>query len=184
MVYFSKFISLILFLTLMNACAPAIHTDFDRDFNFSQLKTYALLTENHPNTGIDLLDGPLVSKRITKSLNDNLQAHGYINSANPDFYVVYQLGTKTERSRALEPGYGFGYFGGYYGRGIYSSNFYNEYKKAVLIIRLYKDRDKSVLLWQGLSEKTLQKSSTGAAYIDKLIHQMVTSILKKFPPEQ
>ncbi len=183
MVYFSKFISLMLLLTLMNACAPIIHTDFDRDFNFSQLKNYELLTENHPNTGLDILDGPLVSKRIIQSLNVTLQAHGYINSSSSDFYVVYQLETKTERSRALEPGYDFGYFGGYYGHGIYSSNFYNEYKKAVLVIKLYRDRNKSVLLWQGLSEKKLQTRSTDAAYIDKLIHQMVTSILKKFPPK-
>jgi len=141
------------------------------------------LPENQSNTGLAMLDGPLVGKRITQSVNDILQAKGYVNSSTPDFYVVYQLGTKTEYSRALDPGYGFGYFGGYYGRGIHSNNFYEEYEKAVLIIRVYRDRSKSVLLWRGLSEKKLQKRSTGAAYIDKLIHQMVTGILNKFPPK-
>jgi len=182
--YLLKFMGLILLLTIFNACAPAVHTDFDRSFNFTLLKNYALLPENRSGTGLARLGGPLVSKRIIQSLNDSLQAKGYINaSSRPDFYVAYQLGTKTEHGREPGPVYGFGSFGGYYGRGLHGSNFYEEYEKAVLIIRLYRDRNKSVLLWKGISEKKLQDRSTGARDIDNMIHQMVTGILNKFPPE-
>ncbi len=181
--YLSKLMGLILLLTIFNACAPAVHTDFDRSFDFTLLKNYALLPENQSNTGLAMLDGPLVGKRITQSVNDILQAKGYINTSGPDFYVSYQLGTKTEHGREPGPVYGFGYFGGYYGRGLHGSDFYEEYEKAVLIIRMYRDRNKSVLLWKGISEKKLPDRSTGAKDIDNMIHQMVMRILNKFPPE-
>jgi len=185
MVYGSKFFALVLFSILLAACAPAVHTDFDRGFDFSQLKNYVLLTEEQSNVDRTMLGGPLVSKRITESLNNIFQARGYSKSPSPDFYVSYQLETKTIQSRALGLGYGYGlgYFGDYYGRGLHGSNYYEEYEKAVLIILLYKDRSKSTLLWRGLSEKKLQKRSTNAKYIDSLIHQMVAEILKKFPPK-
>lgn len=173
----------ILLLLIASACAPIVHTDFDRAFNFGNLKKYALLPAEQTNTSNMMLDGPLISKRMTQSLNDTLQANGYITSFSPDFYVGYQFGTKMEYSGGSGLGYGVGFFGNNVGLSMYNGGFLEQDEKAVLTISIYDDRKKSVLLWRGASEKTLNERSTSAKDIDKLVHEMVTVILSKFPPK-
>jgi len=181
MITVSKYTGILLLMALLSACAPAVHTDFDRAFNFGTLKSYALMPAEPSQAG-PLLQGPLIDKRLNQALQNGLIANGYNKSSHPDFYVRYRLATKTEISGGSGLGYGLGYFGGNMGVGMHSGGYPQQSDKAVLTISFYDGKDQSILLWRGVTEKRISKHNTGAGYIDRLIDELVDVILSKFPP--
>ncbi len=178
------FLKFLILTSLLQACTPSVHTDFDRSFNFSNTHYYTILPDTLPQTSNSMFNSALVSKRIRNSIHDQLTSKGYQTSNNPDIYIVYQLATRFSHD-ARQSGFGYGLggsIGGNFGLGINSGFAYDEYQEVSLTISLYQDEEKSILLWRGTSEKELKKSSTKPEYIDQLIDNMVTAILAAYPP--
>jgi len=179
----SKYISIFLLMSLLSACMPAVHSDFDRTFNFSALKSYALMPTVASHTGT-LMSGPLISKNISQALQDALAAKGYSKSTHPDFYVRYRLTSRAVIRSSPRLGYGLGYFGGNMGLGMYGGGYAEQYEMAVLTISIYDGQNQSALLWRGVTEKAMSSASTGADYINSLIKELITAVLNKFPPKK
>lgn len=167
---------------LMAGCAPVIHTDYDRSFDFAQLKTYTLLpiTDAHDQTG--MLGGSLVNARVRNALDHDLRAKGFSSSDRADFRIEFRFDSKRE-------GYGDG--GAFYHRpGLGGSGFgwsdplrYREHEILVMTISIYDAREKTHLLWRGVAEDIWSKADTDAAYLDALIGGLVTTIMQRFPPQ-
>jgi len=178
------FLKILVLTSLLHACAPTVHTDFDRSFNFSNTHYYKILPDMLSQARNSILNSTLVSKRIRNSIHDQLTSKGYQASNNPDIYISYQLDTRfSHDSRQSGLGYGIGgSIGGNFALGVSSGFAYEEYQEVSLTISLYQDEEKSILLWRGTSEKELKKSSTNPEYIDQLIGDMVVAILALYPP--
>src|SRR5262245_932605 len=85
---------LLVILSSIGACAQSIQTDYDRSFNLAKLKTYRFLEQTRP-PGDPLAATPLNDRRIHTALDTQLQAQGFQQNDQPDFYIAYYVTTRT-----------------------------------------------------------------------------------------
>lgn len=172
-------ILLLTFLFLLG-CTPVlkVHTDYDKQVDFSKYKTFSFYGFTDKTSGISELN----RNRIIKAINTEMIAHGFKQvDTNPDLYVnaTTILKEKTQISSTNYYGYGGVYRPYYWGPG-YSGTDYNvyTYNEGALIIDIIDGASKN-LIWQ----------STGNQEIDVPLHDpdtfipnAVKKILAPFPP--
>jgi hypothetical protein len=86
-------------LALVLGCSSvSIKHDYDKDANFAAYKTYAWLavpTDAAGSVKAALERNSLLDKRIKESVNKQMAAKGYTQSAdNPDFVLLYHTGAE------------------------------------------------------------------------------------------
>ena len=98
----------------------SVKSDYDKNFDFSQLRTYSFKTDRASND--PLSTNTLEAGRIQNALTAQLEANGFTQATgSPDFIVAFYSRTKqktqVESTGGFGPGFGpgFGRFG--YGRG-------------------------------------------------------------------
>jgi len=175
-------IAALAFIILFSGCAPSVHSDYDRTFDFTTLNHYTLTGSGSMRTGNPILDGPLVDQRLRRSLHSALRAKSFSSAETADFHVSYQLRSKTETDSDSDLGYGLGYIGGNVGVGLSSGGAAYSYETAVLSVSIYQGAGQKNLIWQGVAKKALKERSTGPDYMDSLINTLVGAVLKPFPP--
>lgn len=165
---------------LVSGCAPVVHTDFDRSFDFTQLKRYEITPVDESDSGFEMLSGALVGERVRVALDKALHGRDFIAAKDADFRIGYRFDGKRE-------GYGDSSF--YYRPTIGGAGFtwsdplrYREHEILVMTISIYDSKPASRLLWRGAAEEIWSKSSTDAEYLDALIDSLVTTIMQRFPP--
>ncbi|PKH05378.1 DUF4136 domain-containing protein [Moritella sp. Urea-trap-13] len=181
-----------LFSLVLTACSTVtVSTDYDQSADFSALKGFAWLPESAKvEKESAYLNNRIMDVRITKVVNQQLIAQGFSFSSAPDFYVNYSITSekKTDiRSYDNYSGYGpsWGWGVGYGHRGMslnaHTETRVDEYQQGSLIIDVI-DPKSLELVWRGIGSKRLPES-TDAAEMDKLVANIVKSILVKFPPK-
>ena len=144
-----KIFRAILTLSLMLAAIPAlaisIKTDYDKNYNFGELKTFAFQNQKRGNND-PLKTNTLMSSRIKDSLTTQLEANGYKqNDDNPNFYVAYYAGSK-EKLDIESFGYGYPrYWRWGFGNDIWT-RYYTEGSIVVDVIEAKNNQ----LVWRGL----------------------------------
>ena len=108
----------LLMLFAVPASAQKVHVDYDSEFDFQSVKTFAW--SSTPDTSLEEKD-PLLHSRIVNGIEHHLSMAGFTEvKDNPDMYVTYHTSTE-ERLSLNTTHYGYGYpgswHGGYYGRG-------------------------------------------------------------------
>jgi len=102
---------LLLLAVLPPAFGASTKSDYQKDFDFSQLHTFAFRTERDAKD--PLTAKTLEAQRIQSALASQLQANGYTQAPdNPDFIVAFYSRTqqKTQvNSFGYGPGWGWGY---------------------------------------------------------------------------
>ena len=161
-----------LVLLLANAAlAQKVTTDFAKDADFQQYKTFMWIKEPKPAN-------PLVAQRIVDDVNAALAAKGLkLVTADADVAIAAHAATRTERS--LDTLYdGFG--GGWRWRGGFGSatTQVNTYEIGTLVIDLFDARTKEAL-WRGTATKTLSDSPQKNA---ENLNKAVARMFKDFPP--
>src|ERR1700704_5431180 len=85
-------------------------SDYEKNFDFSQLHTFAFKTDRASND--PLSTNTLEAGRIQNALASQLEANGFSQSSqNPDFIVAFYLRSKQRtqiQSSGFGPGFGFG----------------------------------------------------------------------------
>lgn len=157
-------------LTTAAAVAQQVKTDYDRNANFSQYKTYSW-------SKVQTKD-PLLVDRIKSAVNSALGAKGLTQvDSGGDISIVAMEMTKNQQT--LNTFYDGG-FGGWRWGGFGDATTTTEtYKVGTLVIDLFDTRSKE-LLFRGSSSDTLSNNS------DKNIKNLdkgVTKMFKHFPPE-
>ena len=153
-------------LLAASAQAQSVQTDYDRSFNFSNLKTFGFAGQSRSATD-PLANDSLNDGRIKAAVESQLIANGYRTDVNPDFVVVYYVTTKNKLS-VQDFGYGPPrWFGG---RNISV----NQYSEGTLLVDFI-DTKTNQVIWRGRASGTLEMKG-----VDKKISKSVEKLVKQF----
>jgi hypothetical protein len=156
------------------ALGQKVQTDFDRQANFSQYKTYSWQEIKPANS--------LWDARIKDAVGAQLAARGWTQVENGgDVAVVAIKTTKTQRTLqtfydGMGGGWGWRRFGG--GGFGESTTTEQDYKEGTLVVDLYDAKSKQ-LIWRGSAEDTL---SDNAGKNEKTLDKGVVKMFNTFPP--
>ncbi len=168
---------LFLFVVLSSCSSVRVATDYDREANFDNYKTFAFFKPGIDKAEISDLD----KRRILKAIETELMAKGYTKSENPDLLV--SIFTKSnQRVDVYNNAWGNGAWGwGGYGRWGWGGSQVSTQTEGVLYIDLV-DAAKKELIWQGsgtgnLATKNVEKK-------EARIKEFVSEMMAQFPPEK
>jgi hypothetical protein len=162
-----------------------VATDFNPEFDFGKLKTYAWEPQESAPAGDVRIDNALVNDRVVSAVDVQLAEKGYrMNRAAPDFYVAW-LGAIDRKLRIdaindFHDPYGYGSY-----RCCWPYNvrtYVSEYDVGILIIDILSASDRK-LVWRGSAKDYLSESGTPEEKI-RNTSAAVSAILSKFPPSQ
>jgi hypothetical protein len=164
------------------ACAPAfaqdVKTDFDKDANFSTIKTFALKIGTSWNNQIS-------EKRISDEIAQTLTEKGWKQvDANPDALVL--LHGATEKQKTLNTfysgmggygGYGYRGWGGMGGMGTATTT-ESEYLVGTLVVDIFDAKSKALIFRGTASDEISDKPEKNIKKVEKASNKM----FKSFPP--
>ncbi len=169
---------LLLMIGLGSCSSVRVLSDYDRDANFSDYKSYAFY-----KTGIDKAQiSDLDKKRILKAIETEMNARGFVKSDTPDLLVSIFTKEKERVDVYNNPwGWGWGYWAPYYwGWPGYYGNNVNTSTEGSLYIDLIDAKTKD-LVWQGRGVGTLNNTSN-IERKEQRIREFVSQILQQYPP--
>lgn len=170
---------LIAVLLVVSSCSSVrVATDYDKNANFNQYKTFAFY-----KTGIDKVEiSDLDKRRILRAIEAELLAKGFTKSENPDLLI--SLFTKShQRVDVYNNAWGYGGWGwGGYGPWGWGWNTMqptvSTSSQGALYIDLI-DANKKELVWQGMGTGYLTQNVEKK---DERIKEFVSKIMEKYPP--
>jgi hypothetical protein len=163
-----------IFLFAGNSSAQQVKTDYDRNANFGQYKTYCWEQVKTQD--------PLYVARIKSAVNAALAAKGWTQVASGGDVSIIAI-EMTQNQQTLNTFYdGFGggwgwrrFGGGGFGEATTTTE---TYKVGTLVVDLFDTKTKQ-LVWRGTSSDTLSNNSDkNIKNLDKGVEKM----FKKFPP--
>ena len=176
-----KIATLFLFISILLSCdSIRVSSDYNKDIDFSNFKTYAFSKNGIDKVRINDTD----KKRILKAIDVELYNKGFRKTTiDPDFTINFF--TKTNQNINYYPSnnyYGsivqshYGDIGHYAGSWYLNSFNYNE---GVLFIDIV-DNKKNELMWQGVGKGYIYSDKPDKK--DEKINAIVSKILLQFPP--
>lgn len=170
-----KTLPLLVILLVATSCSSVrVATDYDKNANFNNYKTFAFY-----KTGIDKAEiSDLDKRRILRAIEAELIAKGFTKSENPDLLI--SLFTKS-REKINVYNNGFGPYGYGWGWNPWYWNNYNTVShstEGVLYIDLI-DANKKELVWQGMGTGYLTRNMEQK---EERIKEFVSKIMEKYPP--
>lgn len=167
----------LLLLFVLGACSSVrVYSDFDKNVDFSQFKTYAF-----QKSGIDRVQvSELDKKRILRAIDAELSKKGMTKSDTPD--ILVNILTKEREKLDVNQfnagwGYGWGYGWNPYLWG--GNTFVTSSTEGTLYIDLI-DAKKKELVWEGQGVGYLTENR---ARKEEQINEFVSKILAQFPPK-
>lgn len=171
-----KVIPVLMLVVLVASCSSVrVASDYDKNANFNQYKTFAFY-----KTGIDKAEiNDLDKRRILRAIESELMAKGFTKSETPDLLV--SIFTKSrEKVNVYNNGFGpYGYGWGwspYYWNSGYSS--VSTSTEGTLYVDLI-DANKKELVWQGMGVGYISQSMEKK---EERIKEFVAKIMEKYPP--
>ncbi len=160
-------ICLILISTPSSLLAGKVRTDYDKDVDFSQYRTYQWKAGNS-------VESELAHQRIVAALENQLAIEGIRKvDADSDLLVVYHASLKQDFD-IRDTGYGRPRWG--YGREIHL----DKYLVGTLVVD-FVDARSGKLVWRGVATG---KVSDKPEKNEKKIAKAVEKLFKKYPPEK
>jgi len=170
---------LLLFTGLLLSCSSvSVNTDYDKNVNFDQFKTYA-----YDKKGIDKVElSDLDKKRILRAIDAEMALKGFLKSDNPDLLVnIFTQSRERVDVNQFNAGWGYGWGWGWnpwmWGGGMNTS--VSKRIEGTLYIDMI-DAKKKELIWQGVGEGILTQNVNKK---EERINEFVKTILAKYPPE-
>ncbi len=204
-------ISLVFGVAVSGCAGVSVSTDYDRSADFVSMTTYDWLADSEKFGSNMAVDSSAISKtddeqaapdkkvlktnaimhdRIVNTVDLQLTLQGFVQQReDPDFLINYNITSEKKTDVRTYDNYGgygpsWGWGFGYAHRGMaistYSETRVDEYQQGTLIIDII-DPKTNRLIWRGVGSKRLPETSD-VNVMDKLIHEIVSSILQKFPP--
>ena len=176
-----KFLPVIIILLIMTSCVSvSVNTDYDKNTNFTEYKTYAFYKKGIDNVKISDFD----KRRILKAIDSVMVTKNFTKSDTPDMMInFYTDAEKDVTLNSYYAGYGFGWGYGWgwgmgypFGGGTYTSTSI----KGILTIDVI-DTKRNELIWQGTGSGTLNQNREQK---DRIVNNFVSQILLSFPPEK
>lgn len=165
---------LLLALVITSCSSVRVASDYDKNVNFNDYKSFAFY-----KTGIDKAEiSDLDKRRILRAIESELLAKGFTKSENPDLLV--SIFTES-REKINVYNNGWGPYGYGWGWSPWYWNNYNNVSRStegVLYIDLI-DANKKELVWQGQGTGYLTQNVDRK---DERIGEFVSKIMEKYPP--
>ena len=170
-----KTLPLLLLALVVTSCSSVrVASDYDKNANFNEYKSFAFY-----KTGIDKAEiSDLDKRRILRAIETELLAKGFTKSENPDLLVSIFTESR-EQINVYNNGWGpYGYGWGW--SPWYWNNYQNVSRstQGVLYIDLI-DANKKELIWQGQGTGYLTQNVDKK---DERIGEFVNKIMEKYPP--
>lgn len=181
-----KLIPMLLLIVVATSCS-SIRTaaDYDKNANFSNLKTFAFYKPGIDKAEISDLD----KRRILRAIESELLAKGYTKSENPDIFV--SIFTKSQqRVDVYNNAWGYGGWGwggwGAWGAGFgpgwgwgWNQPSVSTRTEGTLYIDFI-DANKKELIWQGMGTGYLVTRDMDKK--EARIKEFVAKVIEKYPP--
>ncbi|MDT0559070.1 DUF4136 domain-containing protein [Ichthyenterobacterium sp. W332] len=170
--------TLVLAIFLISSCSSVkVASDYDKNTNFNDYKTFAFLKSGIDKAEINDLD----KRRILRAIESDLIAKGFTKSENPDMLV--SIFTKArEKVNVYNNG-----VGPYYYNWNWTPWYWNNYNmiskstEGILYIDLI-DAKKRELVWQGQGTGYLVTKSKKVEKKEERINEFVEKIMVEYPP--
>jgi len=164
----------LMFLFAGNSSAQQVKTDYDRNANFGQYKTYSWEQVKTKD--------PLLVDRIKSSVNAALAAKGWtqVASGGDASIIAIEMTQNQQTLNTFYDGFGGGWGWRRFGGGGFgeATTTTETYKVGTLVVDLFDTKTKQ-LVWRGTSSDTLSNNSDkNIKNLDKGVEKM----FKKFPP--
>lgn len=159
-------------LTALVVAAQDVKTDYDRNYDFSQLKTFAVKVGTP-------WGNPLSEQRAQDAVRQQLTAKGWreTDEASADAIAVIHGASKTKQS--LDTFYsGGGWGGGPWGPGM-STTTVNEVNVGTMVVDIFDAKTKK-LVFRGIGQDEL---SDNPEKNQKKIEKGAEKMFKNFPPK-
>jgi hypothetical protein len=163
-----------MFLFAGNSSAQQVKTDYDRNANFGQYKTYSWEQVKTKD--------PLLVDRIKSAANTALAAKGWtqVDSGGDVSIIAIEMTQNQQTLNTFYDGFGGGWGWRRFGGGGFgeATTTTETYKVGTLVVDLFDTKTKK-LIWRGVSSDTLSNNS------DKNIKNLdkgVAKMFKQFPP--
>ena len=171
---------IMLSVLLLMGCSRTltVQTDYDREADFSQYRTFYwsddFQNQNNNDNNEPLFYNTLVKKRLKQAIEKTLEGKGYtLSPDNPDLLVKAQVVVEQRSdNRNAYPYYNpfyFGYYGGFNGTT-------GSQKEGDVVIDLI-DRERKQLIWQGYAPGVLETNTKDR---QEELNDAVTMILSKY----
>ena len=170
-----KSIHYLILVLLFSSChVVRVHTDYEKETDFSNYTTYNYYDDM--DTGL----GELEEKRLTKVLDVAMQGKGLRLSEEPDFLINIQSGFfQTPRNNTV--GVGVGGTGRNVGGGVSVGIPIGQSNVQREIIFDFVDSQKEQLFWQATSKSSFNENVTPVER-EKKLQEIVEKVLSKYPP--
>ncbi|KIA87522.1 DUF4136 domain-containing protein [Flavobacterium sp. AED] len=171
-----KLLPVVLLLIVASCSSVKVYSDFDKNADFSQYKTYAF-----HRRGIDRVEvSELDKKRILHAIDNELSKKGMTKSETPDL-LINILTKEREQVDVSQYNAGWGYGWGW-GWNPYlwgGRTYVSTSTEGTLYIDLI-DAKKKELVWEGEGVGYLTQNRKEK---EKQINEFVAKILEQFPPK-
>jgi hypothetical protein len=178
----------LLLVAVTAAFGMSVKSDYEKNFDFSQLHSFAFKTDRASNDPLNT--NTIVAGRIQNALTAQLEANGFTQAPqDPDFIVAFYSRTREKtqvQSAGFGPGFGFGRgFGwGYgvpfrgrwrwgYGPDIWTSTYTQGCVMADII-----DPKTNELVWRGVVMDTVNGIGQSEKQADQAAKDLVKQFLK------
>jgi hypothetical protein len=162
----------------LGACSTVrVQTDYDPEFDFSGLRSFAWASPVQEKMGDARLDNPLMDARIRKAIDATLVEQGFEPAEREaaDFVVAYHLSLDqrldvyTMNSRYSRRGYGG------------TTTTVSQYEQGTLIIDFAVENGEQ-LVWRGVGTRRLSRNASPEKSTEN-VNRAVAEILARFPPD-
>ncbi|RAR47551.1 DUF4136 domain-containing protein [Flavobacterium lacus] len=173
-----KFLPLLLLFLLASCSSVSVYSDYDKNADFNQYKTYA-----YQKSGIDKVEiSDLDKKRILRAIDEQMTAKGFSKSENPDLLVnIFTKEREQVDVNQFNGGWGWGWGWGWnpWMMGMNNTSV-SRYTEGTLFIDFI-DNKKKELIWQGEGIGILTRNIDKK---DERINEFVAKILAQYPPKK
>ncbi len=171
-------ISALAVLFLSSCSSVHTNTDYDKNVDFSQYKTFSFYQKGLDSLKLNDLD----KSRVTNSIIYNLEQKGLKMVPSGDLLVNITVSYKdrTDINQTYSPGYGgYGGYGGW-GYGNYPRTYSRSYTEGRMLVDLV-DKNRNKLVWQGyVSGMDLDQIRNK----DQMIPKTIDKLFYNFPPKR
>ena len=178
----------LMLLAVTAAFGMSTKSDYEKNFDFSQLRTFAFKTDRASND--PLSTNTLEAGRIQNALAAQLEANGFSQATeNPDFIVAFYSRSKQKtqvESSGIGPGFGFGRgFGWGYGvpfRGRWRNGFgpdiwTDNYTQGCVMADVIDSKTNEVV-WRGVVTDTISGIDQSEKQTDQAAKDLVKTFMK------
>jgi hypothetical protein len=165
----------ILVLALLGCSGIKVTTNYNQEYDFKALESYAWLDTEPEILRDPLVDTVALQNLIKRKVENELNTRGYIKvESDPDFFITYHFGTESQVDVSA-CGYHYPDSPRCWGDDVETY----AYTKGSLILDIIEPNDLE-LVWRGHATEAIYDPDT----MDKTIGEAVHKVLARFPPKQ